>query len=127
MPGTMDFKHDAAHDIIIATPHWRIVTKQDCEVWASQWETYLAGFKGKVDCIMVLDEFHVDPAIASEWGEYRAKINIAYIRHSYRVNADPTVKLFIKTSGVRFNAAKGEAPSVEDAIEGILDARKKGP
>jgi hypothetical protein len=41
-------------------------------------------------------------------------------------DADPTVKLFIQTSGVRFNAASGEALTVEDAIAGILAARKKG-
>jgi hypothetical protein len=125
MPGTIDFKYDAAQDIVIATPSWRIVTKEDCEVWFREWQSYLTKFKRKVDCIVVLDDFHVDPAIAPAWGEYRAKLNIDYFRHSFRVNADPTVRLFCKTSGVRFNAASAEAPSVEDAILGILDARKR--
>jgi hypothetical protein len=125
MPGTIDFKYDTAKDIVIATPSWRIVTKEDCQIWYEQWDTYLARFKRKIDCVVVLDDFHVDPLIAPAWGEYRAKLNITYFRHSFRVNADATVKLFIKTSGVRFNAATGEAASVEDAIQGILEARKK--
>jgi len=125
MPGKIDFQYDAAKDIVLATPHWRLATKEDCERWFDQWDGYLSKFKRKVDCVVVLDDFHVDPAIAPAWGQYRAKLNIAYFRHSFRVNADATVKLFIKTSGVRFNAATGEAASVEAAIEGILEARKQ--
>jgi hypothetical protein len=125
MPGTIDFRYDAAKDIVIAIPSWRIVTKEDCEVWFREWQSYLMKFKRKIDCIVVLDDFHVDPAIAPAWGEYRAKLNIDYFRHSFRVNPDPTVRLFCKTSGVRFNAAAAEAPSLEDAILGILDARKR--
>ena len=125
MPGTIDFQFDAARDIVIATPRWRLATKEDCELWFAQWDSYLARFKRKVDCVVVLNDFHIDPSIAPAWGEYRAKLNIAYFRHSFRVNADRTVKLFIKTSGVRFNAATGEAESVEAAIEGILEARQK--
>jgi hypothetical protein len=125
MPGTIDFRYDAAKDIVVATPRWRISTKEDCEVWFDQWASHLTKYKRKVDCVVVLDDFHVDAQIASAWGEYRAKLNIDFFRHSYRVHADATVKLFIKTSGVRFNAATGEAASVEAAIEGILEARKR--
>ena len=125
MPGTIDFQYDAARDIIIATPKWHLVTKEDCETWYAQWDKYLSRFRRKVDCVVLLSDFHVDPAIAPAWGEYRAKLNIAYFRHSYRVQADSVVKLFVKTSGVRFNAATSEAETVEAAIEGILDARKR--
>jgi hypothetical protein len=125
MPGTIDFRYDAATDIIVATPKWRLATKEDCEEWFSKWDSYLSKFHRKVDCVVVLNDFHVDPQIASAWGEYRAKLNRTYFRHSFRVNADATVKLFVKTSGVRFNAATSEAESVEAAIEGILEARKK--
>ena len=125
MPGTIDFRYDAAKDIVVAVPNWNIVTKQDCEVWYGQWYNHLSKYKRKIDCIVVLDDFHVDPAIAATWGEYRAKLNKEHFRYSYRVNADPTVRLFCKTSGVRFNAASAEAPTVEDAIEGIMDSRKR--
>ncbi len=90
-----------------------------------EWEAHLSKYGRKVDCVVVLDDFHVDTQIAARWGEYRAKLNNTYFRHSYRVHADRTVKLFIQTSGVRFNAASGEAATVEDAVAGILDARKK--
>jgi hypothetical protein len=125
MPGTIDFKYDDTNDIVIAVPKWMIASKEDCEVWYGQWVARLSKYGRKVDCVVVLDAFHVDARIASVWGEYRAKLNTNYFRHSFRVHADPTVKLFIQTSGVRFNAATGEAPTVEDAIAGILAARKK--
>jgi hypothetical protein len=125
MPGTIEFTYDAAKDIVIAVPKWNIETKEDCEIWYTQWEAHLSKYGRKVDCVVVLDDFHIGPRIASAWGEYRAKLNNTYFRHSFRVHADPTVKIFIQTSGVRFNAAAGEAATVEGAIEGILDARKK--
>ena len=125
MPGTIDFQYDSAKDVVIATPRWRIATREDCETWYGQWAAHLSAYKRKVDCVVVLTDFHVDAAIASEWGEYRARLNNQYFRHSFRVQADSVVKLFVKTSGVRFNAATSEAASVEAAIEGILEARKK--
>jgi hypothetical protein len=125
MPGRIDFTYDTASDIVVAVPKWTIASQQDCEAWFDEWEAYLSKYGRKVDCVVVLDDFHVDTQIAARWGEYRAKLNNTYFRHSYRVHADQTVKLFIQTSGVRFNAASGEAATVEDAVAGILDARKK--
>ena len=125
MPGTIEFTYDAAKDIVIAVPKWDIETKEDCEVWYAQWEAHMSKYGRKLDCVVVLDDFHIGPRIASAWGEYRAKLNNTHFRHSFRVHADPTVKLFIQTSGVRFNAASGEAATVDGAIEGILDARKQ--
>jgi hypothetical protein len=121
--GTIDFVHDASDDLVIATPRWTISTREDCEFWYQQWVSYLSKFGRKVDCIMVLDDFHVDGAIASTWGEYRARINNEHIRYSYRVNSDWMVRTFVLTSGLRYNAATGEAESVEAAIEGIKARR----
>ncbi len=125
MPGRIEFTHDKANDIVVAVPKWTIASRQDCEAWFAEWDAYLSKYGRKVDCIVVLDDFHVDAQIAADWGEYRARLNNTYFRHSYRVHADQTVKLFIQTSGIRFNAATGEAATVEDATAGILDARKK--
>ena len=125
MSGTIQFTYDKANDVVVAVPKWTIASQQDCEAWFGEWSAYLSTYGRKVDCVVVLDDFHIDARIAAQWGEYRAKLNNTYFRHSYRVNADQTVKLFIQTSGIRFNAATGEATTVEDAIAGILDARKK--
>ncbi|MBN2343202.1 MAG: hypothetical protein JXX29_04275 [Deltaproteobacteria bacterium] len=123
MAGSIKFDYDKKNDITIATPHWHIVDENDCEVWYKQWIDYLKFSSRKMDFIMVLDDFKVDSAIASVWGEYRAKINKEYIRHGYRVNPELSVSIYIKTSGIRYNAASSEAASIEDAIEAINAAR----
>jgi hypothetical protein len=119
------FQHDAEHDVVIATPDWNIVTEADCRVWHQQWVDYLEPRGRKLDCIMVLDDFHVAPEIADVWGRYRAEINRKYIRFSFRVHSDLRVRTFTLTSGIRYDAATSEAVSVEAGIEGILDARRR--
>ncbi len=125
MPGTIDFRHDREHDIIIATPHWKIETEADVETWFGQYVSYLKAFGRKMDFVVLLDDFEVTPAIGSKWGEWRARLHKEFTRFNIRVHAKRTVKLFVNTSGARFNVATSEAASVEDAIEAILEMRRR--
>jgi hypothetical protein len=124
MKGTIDFKYDKANDVVVATPNWNVETKEDCEIWYKQWVDSLADYKRKVDCVMVLDNFNVDVKIAAVWGEYRAKILNTYTRFTYRINPNLVTGIFIKTSGVRFNASSKEADSMEGALHAIREDRK---
>ena len=125
MKGQIRFKYDPQEDIVIATPEWTIKTEEDCEVWRRQWVDYLEPYGRKMDCVMVLDDFHVAADVAALWGKLRADINKKYIRHSFRVHSEMPVRTFVLTSGIRFDAASAEAASVEAAIEGIRDARRR--
>lgn len=125
MIGTIDFKHDVRNDIVIATPHWKIETKEDCEVWAQQYADYFGRFYRPVDTIFVLDDFVVASAIISEWGEYRAKVVKAYTRFSFRVHSKSLVNIIVKTSAIRHKASSEVAGSVEDAIAVIKAERVK--
>ncbi len=125
MPGRIDFKHDAFHDIVIATPHWNVETEQDLFEWYQTYVNYMKRFSRKMDSVIVVDDFKVAPNLGSKWGEYRAKIHHQYLRYNFRVHCNPRVKLFTNTSGVRYNISREEAASVEDAIEGILEARRR--
>jgi hypothetical protein len=51
MVGTINFELDKVNDIVIATPNWKVDTKEDCEIWFNQWNDYLSKFGKKVDCI----------------------------------------------------------------------------
>lgn len=124
MAGTISFEHDKMNDIVIATPVWKIETKEDCEEWYKQWYDYLSKFGKKVDCIVLLDKFKVEASIAEVWGEYRAKLNNNFFRFSYRVNPELLTGIFIKTSGVRYHAATKEAKNVESAVLAIKEERK---
>jgi hypothetical protein len=122
--GTIDFRHDDTDDILIATPRWTIRTREDCEAWYEQWVRQFSRYGRRMDCVMVLDEFHVDPEIAAVWGGYRARIINEHTRFSCRVRSDWAVRLFVATSGVRYHAAADEAASVEEAFEFIRRARR---
>lgn len=125
MTGTMEFNYDEAHDIVIVTPHWRIETKEDCETWYNQWVDYAIQFGRKMDAIMVLNDFYVKAGVSVEWGQYRVKILKEHTRYTYRVSPELTTGIFIKTSGIRYNASTNEANSVEAAIQAILSDREK--
>lgn len=123
MKGRIDFHFDQANDVIIATPHWKIETEEDAKEWYQAYVAFMSRFPRKMDFVAVLDDFEIAPAIGGVWGEYRAKIHQQYTRFSYRVHSNTRVKLFVNTSGVRYNVATQEAATVEDAIEGIKAAR----
>jgi hypothetical protein len=124
MAGKIKFIHDTVNDIVIAEPIWKVSTIEDCEIWFSQWADYLNTFNRKMDCIMVLDDFIVDSAISSKWGEYRARVVNNFTRFSYRVDSNLATGIYIKTSGITYNACSKEAISVESAIEAIKEERK---
>jgi hypothetical protein len=111
-------------DIIIATPIWSIKTVEDCDAWYQQWVDYLTPFHRKMDCVMILNDFHVSGQVGRAWGERRAMINNTLLRHSFRVNSDMVVSSLVQLSGVLYDAATGEAKSIEAAIQGIHARRQ---
>ncbi len=124
MSGTIDFEYDRENDIIVAVPHWKINTRDDILAWYSQYETYMKKFTRKMDFIVVLDDFEIGAGMGVYWGEYRAKVHQLYTRFNYRVHSNNRVKLFVNTSGVRYNVATEEAATIEDAVEAIMVSRR---
>jgi hypothetical protein len=125
MAGTIIFEQDKDNGIVIAKPVWHIKNIEDCDIWYNQWVDYLSPFNRNVDVVIVLDDFVVDAAIASEWAMYRAMINTNYTRFSYRVNANLLIEAFTRTSGAIYHAPADEAGSIELAYEAIIADRKK--
>ena len=124
MKGKIDFRYDRLNDLIIATPHWTLESDADVAEWYSQYESYMQGYARKMDMVIVLDHFEIKPAIAVSWGVARAKIHQQFTRFNYRVRATNRVRLFVNTSGARYDVATEEAATVADAIDGILAARR---
>ena len=123
MKGTIDFRYDDANDVVIATPHWRIDPPADAADWLAAYARDFKRFNRRMDMIAVLDAFDIAPAAAAVCGEHRAKVHQTYTRYSMRVNASSRARLFVNTSGARFDVATGEAASVEDAIAAIHSLR----
>ena len=124
MNGKIEFRYDGANDLVIATPRWVIETEADVALWHDQYVSYMQRYSRKMDMVIVLDHFEIKAAIGVAWGLARAKIHQQFTRFNYRVHATNRVKLFVNTSGARYNVATEEAATVEDAIEGILAARR---
>jgi len=124
MTGTIEFHYDEKNDIIVATPHWKIASEADAIAWYGQYARYMKRFGRKMDFVVVLDDFEVLPTIGAKWGEYRAKLHQEFMGFNYRVHSNRDVKLFVNTSSVRYRISHEEAASVEDAIAGILEARR---
>ena len=124
MKGKIEFEYDQENDLVVATPRWVIETEADVALWHDQYVSYMQTFKRKMDMVIVLDHFEIKAAIGVAWGAARAKIHQQFTRFNYRVHATNRVKLFVNTSGARYNVATEEAATVEDAIEGILAARR---
>jgi hypothetical protein len=121
--GKIQFRYDTANDIVVAVPRWKIETPEDVLEWFRQYEAYMLFFRRKMDMIVVLDHFEIAPAIGVLWGEYRRRLHETFTRHSYRVHSNNRVRLYVNTSGARYNTATLEAASVDDAIAGIKAAR----
>ncbi len=78
-----------------------------------------------MDLVIEVTDFEISPAVAARWGEYRARVHKNYTRHSYRVHSSARVRLFVNTSGVRYDVSTCEAATIEDAIQAIRDARAR--
>ncbi len=123
MSGKIKFQYDAANDLVIVTPYWKIETQEDCEAWFKQYVDYFGLFHRKVDVVFVLDDFVVSSQIVTVWSEYRARVIKNYVRLSYRVNSNSMVNIMVKASSFKYNAISQDADSIEGAIEGIKAAR----
>lgn len=123
----IDFRYDLVNDIVIATVHWTLRTREDVAAWHQEWKQGLKQFtlEHKPDVVIVLDDFHVQDEALSLWGEYRADLNKKYMGITYRVRGDTAVRVTILTSGMRFNAPTAEANTVEEAIECIKAIRRR--
>lgn len=123
----IDFRYDPVNDVLIATVHCTLQTKEDVLAWYQEWKCGLQQFtlEHKPDVVIVLDDFHVRDEALSLWGEYRADLNNRYMGITYRVRGNTAVRVTIITSGVRYNAPTAEADSVEEAIECIRAIRRR--
>jgi hypothetical protein len=77
-----------------------------------------------MDMIVVLDDFAIAPGVGVVWGEERSRLHQTLTRFTFRVNANDRVRLFVNTSGVRYDVSTEQAASVTDAIDGIREARR---
>jgi len=123
--GTIDFRHDVMHDIVVTRPRWKLETSVDVMRWYQMQAAYFsARFQDRKDVIVLNDAFDVAPKVAALWGQYRARLHEAFIRYSVRVSSNARVRLTTNTSAARYSISALECPTIDEAIHAILGARE---
>jgi hypothetical protein len=124
MPGQIKFVHRALLDVVIAYVDWTIETEEDCLAWCDEYKRYFTGrFNRKVDLILELSKFHVNPRIATHWGKYRAQVLGEFTSRSYRVKQSALERTFMYTSSVLHGAPANHFQTIDQAIEALIKDR----
>jgi hypothetical protein len=123
MPGTIDFRYEFQHDIVVARPRWTLETAADVSRWYEAHGRYLgARFSRPKDLITVHDSFVIAPQVGALWESYSSRLTESLVRVHAAVNTKTRLRL---ASGVGMVARPIEAHTLEEAIAAIL-ARREG-
>lgn len=125
MSGTIKFSYRAAIDVVVATVEWSLETEDDVLNWYEEYKAYFAGrFPRKVDLILELSDFHVNPKIGTVFGQYRAQILNEFTNRSYRVNQRSRERTYMYTSSALHGAPANHFTSIDAAIAALLADRE---
>lgn len=122
---TIHFEHDATHDVHIVYPCCHIESEADCIAWLERYSQYCTPLGHKVDMIIVLDMFSVDPAITPVWAEYRAEMLTRFSRYSVRVHSDSTVASAVVAGSAKHGVSADIAPDIPTALAHIMRCRRR--
>jgi hypothetical protein len=112
-------------DAVVAWVNWTLDTEEDVRLWVQEYHLYFGGrFGRKVDLILELSNFQVNPRVGALFGKKRAEILAEYTARSYRVKQGARVRTFMYTSSVLHGAPANEYPSIEGAIAALIAARE---
>jgi hypothetical protein len=126
MPGKIKFTYRAAIDVVVAKVDWSLETEQDVMTWCAEYKSYFHGrFNHKVDLILELSNFHVNPRVAAVFGKHRAQILGEFTNRSYRVNQQSRERTLMYTSSALHGAPANHFTSIEAAVAALLADRKR--
>jgi hypothetical protein len=126
MPGKIRFDHRALLDVVIAYVDWNLETKDDVHAWHKEYRDYFTRhFNHKVDLILELSNFHVNPQIATYFGKYRAMVLSEYTNLSYRVNQASRERTFMYTSSAIHGAPANQYETIKQAMDALILDREK--
>lgn len=127
MPGHIHFQYRCVHDVVIAHVDWRIETLEDLNVWFGQYQDYFKGrFPRKVDLILELTKFRLNPRMSARFRELRNQILDEYTTRSYRVNEPPMERAMMYAGSVLNGGPANQFDTIEAALEALLEDRRNG-
>ncbi len=99
-------------------------TEDDCKAWKAAYDATLAPLGRRVDMVIVLEMFSVNPAIAHTWVHYR-RHTMGYARHCIRVESETDVFPTSPVKNVPKNELTTGAPTIADAMD-LIDRLRRG-
>ena len=110
-------------DIYIVYPIGFVRSEDDCKEWAKAFEEKFAGFPRRVDMVILLEMFSVDPAISPIWIRYR-RLTLTHARFCIRVASESDVFPTSPTRAVPSADLTKDAPTIPDAMDVIERLRR---
>jgi hypothetical protein len=127
VPGRIRFEYRSLWDVVIAHVEWHLETREDLELWYAQYEAYFRKtFSRKVDLILELSHFHVNPRIAAQYRTWRNRMLREFTTRSYRVNAPANVRSLMYAGYVLTGGPANQFDSIERALEALRQDREQG-
>src|SRR5579862_7143295 len=119
--GNIRFQYRAVHDVVIAYVDWNLETEADVLAWAAECTTYFRGrFHRKMDLILELSKFHVNPKVLDSCGRHRAHFLEEFVLRSYRVNLRVRERTSMYTSRARGGPPANHFETIEEALNALL-------
>jgi hypothetical protein len=126
MSGRIRFQYRPLYDVVIAYVDWHIETEEDLLAWCREYDTYFKGrFPRKVDLILELSKFHLNPRVAPQFGTHRARILGEFTNRSYRVKQAAKERAFMHTAHVLKGGPANHFETIDDALKALLGDRAK--
>jgi hypothetical protein len=127
MPGKITFRYRASIDVVIAEVNWNLETEADIVAWCEEYRAYFTRMFGprKVDLILELSNFRVNPRVGAAFGKARADLLSEFTVRSYRVAQNARERAFMNTSSVLYHAPANHYETIDDAIVALVADRAK--
>jgi hypothetical protein len=126
MAGRIRFLYRTLYDVVIAYVDWRIETEEDLSAWCREYDAYFKGrFSRKVDLILELSKFRLNPRVAPEFGVQRARILEEFTNRSYRVKQAAPERTFMYTARVLKGGPANHFETIDEALKALLEDRAR--
>jgi hypothetical protein len=127
MAGRITFRSRGSIDVVVAEVHWNLETEADIVAWCDEYRAYFAQMFGprKVDLILELSNFRVNPRVGAAFGKARAELLSEFTIRSYRVAQNARERAFMNTSSVLHRAPANHYETIDDAIAALVADRAK--
>ena len=119
----MRFEWVPERDIYIVYPTGIVRGEADCKAWRMAFDARFAGLGRRVDMVIVLEMFSVDPVIAHTWVHYR-RHTMAYARYCIRIESETDVFPTSPVKNVPRNELTTGAPTIPDAMD-LIDRYRR--